>query len=76
MLFYCRSAIEELERRPELKHLGVFRDDWRRFSEGSAVTPRRWCLDRAQSYERAAESFCRLAAGREKRWSANGESAL
>jgi hypothetical protein len=33
-----RTRIEELERRPELKYLGVFREDGRRYSEGSAVT--------------------------------------
>lgn len=33
-----KARIEELERRPELKYLGVFRDDGRKYSEGSAVT--------------------------------------
>jgi hypothetical protein len=33
-----QARVEELERRPELKYLGVFRDDGRKYSEGSAIT--------------------------------------
>jgi hypothetical protein len=32
------ARISELERRRELRYLGVFRDDGRKYSEGSAVT--------------------------------------
>jgi hypothetical protein len=33
-----RAQVAELEARPALKYLGVFRDDGRKYSEGSAVT--------------------------------------
>jgi hypothetical protein len=37
-LEHLEQRVAELERRPFLKYVGVFRDDGRRYSEGSAVT--------------------------------------
>lgn len=33
-----QKRVQELEQRPELKYLGTFRDDGRKYSAGSAVT--------------------------------------